>query len=520
MENRSVSFFAMRYHDCSSCGVRQFINRVTEFKFIQSSSSTSSDKLPLVQPPVTIDYLMSENSTEPVVATAPVLAELAKRTGVNFNFMNTDSSSYADKFKITLASGKLPDIMYSTRDDMKLYGPQGAFLPLDDLLQKYGQNILAAMKQRGIYNDMKAADGHIYGLPKIRESIMANAWIVRQDWLDQYGIKTPTNLDEYYNMLKTIKDKDPAGNGSTIPLGVFGGAGAFQDIYADYGTDSGFFLKDGKMVYGPAMPQMKDALAYVHKLYADKLVDQDFAVLSKTQWQARGSNGQYGAIIYNPQRTDYFTQILQQQNPKAKMIAIPPLKGTDGKQIAVQQALIGNVAVLSKDTKNAELLIKLFNYVFSPEGQNLMSFGILGDSYQVTNGQPSYTNKMFQKTTTTYQDMYHQYGMFGWTIPVNPVDKIDEQMYKGTLTDDALKLQDNYYLKTYPYPSLSFTDQENAVLKSKFTSIKDITSQYQLKYITGQDSLDNWNGFINQLKAAGLDEVTKIYNDAYVRYSK
>ncbi|TVY07179.1 extracellular solute-binding protein [Paenibacillus cremeus] len=486
-----------------------------------ASTATNETKLPLANPPVTINYMVLDNPTSPVVATAPVMAELQKRTGVNFNFIKTDDSGYEDKFKITLASGKLPDMMYATPVNMKLYGPQGAFLPLDDLLQKYGQNILSAMKDRGIYNDMKAADGHIYGLPKIRESIMANAFMVRQDWLDQYGIKTPENLDEFYTMLKTIKEKDPAGNGSTIPLGVFGNPDTFHDIYSSFGADSTFFIKDGKMVYGPSMPQMKDALAYVHKLYADKLIDQDFSVLSKTQWQARGSSGQYGALIYNAQRTDYFTQVLQKQNPKAKMVAIAPLKGPDGKQVAVQQNLLGNVAVLSKDTKNPELLIKLFNYVFSPEGQTLMSYGINGDSYEMKDGKPTYTAKMYQKPeNTTYQDVSHEYGMFGWVIPVNPTPKIDEELYKGTLTGDAVKLQNSYYLNTFPYPTLSFTDQENVALKSKLTSIKDLTNQYQMKFITGQDTLDHWDDFINKLKTAGLDDVTKIYNDAYARYLK
>lgn len=173
--------------------------------------------LPIVGERVTLDYFMANHKTKPFTAADLTIAELQKRTNVYFNIISIDSG-YWDKYKVMLASNNLPDLIFTTVADAKRYGMEGLFLSLDELLEQHGKHILTAIEQEGIEEDMRALDGKIYFFPKISLQ-HPEPFMVRQDWLDRYGLDTPETLDDFYQMLKTFKEKDPASNERTIPYG-------------------------------------------------------------------------------------------------------------------------------------------------------------------------------------------------------------------------------------------------------------------------------------------------------------
>ncbi len=74
------------------------------------------------------------------------------------------------------------------------------------------------------YKDLiTAPDGNIYALPQVNECYhcmyQQRMWIYKP-WLDKLGLKMPTTTDEFYEVLKAFKTKDPNGNGKAdeIPL--------------------------------------------------------------------------------------------------------------------------------------------------------------------------------------------------------------------------------------------------------------------------------------------------------------
>ena len=213
--------------------------------------------LPLVKERVTIDYFMANHKTKPFTANDLTIAELQRRTNVYFNIISIDSG-YWDKYKVMLASNNLPDLVFTTVADAKRYGMDGLFIPLDDLLEKHGQNILQAIREEGIEEDMRALDGKIYFFPKISLQ-HPEPFIVRQDWLEKYNMKPPETLEDIYQMLKTFKKEDPAGNEQTIPFGSM----MYNDpsicylnaFYRAFTVDQDFILKkdriEDKIFYTP-----------------------------------------------------------------------------------------------------------------------------------------------------------------------------------------------------------------------------------------------------------------------------
>ena len=44
--------------------------------------------------------------------------------------------------------------------------------------------------------------------------------IIRQDWLDNLGLKAPTNMDEFEAVIKAFTEDDPDGNGQKDTMGL------------------------------------------------------------------------------------------------------------------------------------------------------------------------------------------------------------------------------------------------------------------------------------------------------------
>ena len=90
-------------------------------------------------------------------------------------------------------------------------------MSMDDLIENYTTNAKKYLAEReDIRKIITYTDGHIYSLPSIDESLstrIPGMLIVNQTWLDRVGLEHPTTVDEFYNMLKTFKEKDANGNG-------------------------------------------------------------------------------------------------------------------------------------------------------------------------------------------------------------------------------------------------------------------------------------------------------------------
>jgi putative aldouronate transport system substrate-binding protein len=474
--------------------------------------------LPLVRDRVTLDYFMADHRTKAFTAEDLTIAELQKRTNVYFNIISIDSG-YWDKYKVMLASNDLPDLIFTTVADAKRYGMEGLFLSLDELLEQHGKHILTAIEQEGIAEDMRALDGKIYFFPKISLQ-QPEPFMVRQDWLDRYGLDNPDTLEDLYQMLKTFKEKDPAGNGRTIPYGSL----MYNDpsicylnaFYRAFTVDQDFILNEDRMVWGPAQPEMKQAMRYLNRLYAEGLLDPEAPILAKKQWEERVSAGRVGMIVYSSVRADYFTQILDRTDPSAKMVGIKPPIGIDGQRHVAPLPRFSTdfCMVISKDSTHAELIVKFFDYVFSPEGRMVVSYGVEGNSYEIRKGKPVFTEKMYREEAGW--NMFVKAGIGGRRIACWPYDDAMVQQLKGTLSLEALQL-------TWPYvdpptPILNFDQQELEIIEAEYQDLKDKTSEFLLKFLIGELSVDTgWEAYIEELKRVGLDELEDAYNQAYAR---
>jgi len=118
--------------------------------------------------------------------------ELQKITGVKIDWTHSMS---ADQFNLMLASGDLPDIIYSDWIYAYAGGPTKAIennlvIPLNDVIDKYSPNLKKYLKANPDVDKRLKTDEGKYGVyPTIRDDMTLRVyWYVRIGWMN-YPLK-------------------------------------------------------------------------------------------------------------------------------------------------------------------------------------------------------------------------------------------------------------------------------------------------------------------------------------------
>lgn len=118
------------------------------------------------------------------------------------------------EFNIMLTNSPLPDIVQGDKNRINESAVEGAFIPLDELIDQYAPNIKRVLEEHPEYVAGSAAsDGKLYFIPNLYEGRASMGFYIRKDWLDRLGLSIPTTVDELYEVLKAFREQDPNGNG-------------------------------------------------------------------------------------------------------------------------------------------------------------------------------------------------------------------------------------------------------------------------------------------------------------------
>jgi len=237
--------------------------------------------------------------------------------------------------------------------------------------------------------------------PESLENIYIANWTAiyyRKDWMQNVGIETaPRTMDEFYEMLKAFKEKDPDGNGinDTIPLSIQSfPSGTPNDLFASWGVETSGWYKNeaGDWVPGYYMDEMIEPLKYFRKLYSEGLLDPEFTTVSRNQMIQLFSTNMAGAIMRNAD-TNWTNRVIFRSygvaNPE---VAAPldnidlllPLEVTPGTKAVWPQHIPTCGSYISSKVDDAKLdrILDLFEYLMSPETLDLFHYGIEGETFQ------------------------------------------------------------------------------------------------------------------------------------------
>ena len=159
-----------------------------------SAAGTGSSSTASAEPdnsPITITVLNRVNA-EIVLDDNPMLAAVAEKTGVTLEIEAPPISNYTDRLQLVMASGDLPDIIYTWEFDQNYekWANDGLILPLDEYIEDY-PNLMANISE-GQWGKARVggADGQIYAVPRPTGSA---SWgvISNDEWLEKLGVDMP-----------------------------------------------------------------------------------------------------------------------------------------------------------------------------------------------------------------------------------------------------------------------------------------------------------------------------------------
>lgn len=465
-------------------------------------------------------YVLSDDWT--------VTNEAAKMTNISLKGtaspMETDST---EAFNLMIAGQDIPDIVGGNRDLINQYGMEGAFMPLNDLIEEYAPDFKKILDENpDIKGAITAADGNIYQIPFVYESLVSEAWFVRQDWLDAVGMEAPTTVDELHDVLTAFVNEDPNGNGQKDEVGYFtrltNTDNVLKGLLSLFGIQDAWHTdEEGNVGVGLYSEEYKEAIKSVSQWYAEGLIDPEIFT--------RGSNARdilfpenNGGVIHDwiPSTTGY-NEKLQESVPGFKVVGILPPTDVNGDQweVEARARLSGAGWAIGANNEHPEETMKYMNFWWTEAGRRLQTYGVEGDTYTMVDGEPVYTDKVLN-ATNPINDYMRQIGG-----QIEDMASLHDNSYERFMSDE----EGNRVTKMYEesglvnkmnvkLPAVSFTQEELDVVNSKWQSCRNYMLEQLQKWTFDGSTIDaEFDQYMANLKSMGIEDVIAAYQSAYDR---
>lgn len=473
-----------------------------------------------------VELTLMNESAGGVPERVPIDDEYEKRTGIRIRHLG-GAPMTDPKFRLLLASKELPDIFMNTWLQYP-GGPeqaveQGYILRLNDYIAQYAPNFKRALEANPELDKMiKTDDGTYYAFPFIRSEAgrVYGGPIIRKDWLDELGLPIPETIDEWHAVLTAFKSQKGAAapiTFRTLFLGerTAGFAGAF-------GVMGSFYLNEGKVVYGYLEPGYKDYLRTMRRWYAEGLIDRDFALIDGVTVDQKMQSGASGATIGWQFYIEKYNLGVSASDAKPNFVAAPYptlTKGAKPEFGQLDNAYAGtSSAAISAGSANIEAAMRWLDYAYTEEGSMLNTYGIEGVTYTMEDGKPVFTELVVNNPDGLGSDQVMQLYAHGTNFPMLQRDDHLPTKYRATTDSIAIWRDTNH--AAHLLPPVTPTAEEADEMAGIMNEVNALVREAELKIILGVEPVDAYDGYVEQMKALGIERALEIQQAAYERYSR
>ncbi|WP_223829357.1 ABC transporter substrate-binding protein [Paenibacillus arenilitoris] len=481
-------------------------------------------------------------------ATNEFTKELEEKTNIHLEWTIVPQKNLSEKLNLTLASGDYPDILLGmgvNKTQEVAYGAQGAFLPLNDLIEKYGVETKKLIETMPLFKEsISSLDGNIYSLPKVNQCFhctMSQKMWIYEPWLDKLGLPMPTTTEEFYNVLKAFQEQDPNGNNKADEIPLMTKVGGWNADLDDFLMNSfiynskdpaapGLFVKDGEVTAAYNQPEWKEGLKYLHRLYNEGLLAPESFTQDGNQMNAIGNNPDHvllGAALGGWQG-EFIT--LDDTNDKRWLgyKTVSPLKGPAGIQYAAYNPVeyLTGQFVITKANKYPEASFRLADMLYNWDVTMRLARGTEGEYWKKAepgdvgiDGNPAKWVGIPHKNEPTQNDYWQELG------PINLSNELRLSQKNNGAEDLEVILYNETKTKYEPYkpdvsmivPPLIFNEEQSSELAGLQKTIDDYKKEMLARFITGDADIDeDWDSYLKTLSDMNLDRYLQIYQEVYV----
>ncbi|MDB1123751.1 extracellular solute-binding protein [Vibrio algarum] len=462
----------------------------------------------------------------------PVEKEAARLTNVQLNNVASMATTKSDEaFNLLIASGDLPDIVggSSMKDNVNRYGPEGAFTPLNKLIDEHAPNIKAFFdKNPAIRSSILAADGNIYYIPYLPDGKYGRGYFIRYDWLAKLDLEVPQTVDELYTVLKAFRDNDPNGNGKKdeVPLFMRHWEELIRLVTLWDGRTSGsdkfhdFHVVDGELRHGYVGDGYQVGIRNLAKWYKEGLIDAEVFTRGSRSREYLLSNDIGGMTHDWFASTSGYNDAFADEIPGFAFKAFAPPASITGNRIEEHRraSVKQDGWAISYTNENPVETIKYFDFWFTEQGRRLANFGIEGVHYDLVDGKAKFKQEILDSDTPVNAQMWAigaqiQRGFY--------MDYSNEAQWSNKHALEGIKLYDEGDYLLEPFLGVSLNAKEKRVYDKNWATIRDYMLEMQQAWILGSRDIDeDWESYMAQIDRMGFDEVIDVMQSAYDRAYK
>lgn len=504
---------------------------------------------------VTLTYWIPMENPLPqyytTLAEHPYFIWLKEQTGVTVEFIHPTFEQMEQQLNLMIASGKFYDMLYWPEYPG---GPQaaideGCYIDLNPYLDEYMPDYKRALHcadgsiadwewgpERALYepeaqpafiDTMLTSDGSLWGVTQI----FPNAYpcdagaLIRKDWLDEAGLQVPETLEELEVVLEAFKQRGP----DVVPMSLdsrgYNATTGF--IISAFGINGGWFTlqEDGQTIapYAYTDPAFKEYLTLMNRWYAAGYVDPDFMNRDGDSINALLMSDRLGIMPDSYLGPDYWNEMRDDQSG-FELVAMPLPRKTKDQQLNFRFTYLSspiNYTVVTTSCEHPEIAAQWLNIGFTKEGVLRHTYGIEGETYELRDGVPYYTEGFYNHD---YDDILTRLLVELWAngsgynsqraeIFRYSIDSVD------TLSDrtQAQRIWSQNAKPVINLPYIIFEGDGWGIVNDQFVEAGTYADPMVLKYIIGTESLDSFDDFVATAKAMGYDGARDMMQQAFDR---
>lgn len=289
---------------------------------------------------------------------------LADKIGVKLDVIKVGWGDYNQKMQVVINTGDKWDLCFtcSWANDYLQNAQKGAFLELDDLLQKEGKEMYDKIDPR--FWEAAKVGGVTYGVPSEKEIGSCPMWVFTKEYVDKYNIPYQDihTLEDLEPYLKLIKENEP----DVVPMYLTKDytAPTYMDKIQDpVGIEYGDDTLTVKNVF--ETERMKSTLDTMRKYYLAGYINKDAATASDDKsikrFVTKGDGQPYAELTWGKDLgyEVVATQIMDTQITNA--------------------SARGALTAINKNSEHPEKAMELLNLINTDqELRNMLNYGIEG----------------------------------------------------------------------------------------------------------------------------------------------
>ncbi|WP_425262319.1 sugar ABC transporter substrate-binding protein [Paenibacillus pectinilyticus] len=524
---------------CSSSKDSETVNSSASPSGSQTATpaATKSDAIK----PVTLSMFIDSPYQQPTPDNK-IYKMIKDKTGVSLK-MEFLVGDLQQKLGVMIAGGDYSDIM--TGNDKLIAA--GAFVPLEDLLDKYAPNL--KKHYASVWNQIKdPASGHIYVLPNFNvfsgqfneTTYEGPGFYLQKDVLKEMGYPTPKTLDDYFDIIAKYKAKHPDMIGfetlnfdwRTFPLQNP------PEHLAGHPNDGGVIVENGKAQIFADKDIAKNYYKKLNDVNAQGLMDREALVQNYDQYLAKIASGRViGMFDQHWNFGDGENSLKSQNKIGSTYVGFPLLYPGAQEYYRDRPALnINRGYGISTKAKDPVQIIKFLDSLMTEEWQKTLQWGIQGEDYEVKDGKFYRTPEQRAKADDNTWKLANKAEAFFFNSP-----KMQGTYSDGNATDpgtqpqeffDSLKPQDQEVLKAYNhktwaeffktpvdnpiyYPAWSIDLVDGSPAKVAQTKLNDLSVKYLPKAILAKpDDFEGvWKEYTEQISKNNMKAYEDRIND-------